>query len=63
MTDWQGLRDVYGSAAGVPALLDEAASVMDWDTPVWGELWPRQCHEGTVAPASDAALPDLARIA
>jgi len=63
MMDWQVLRDVYGSAAGVPALLDEAASVMDWDAPVWSELWSRLCHQGTVAPASYAALPDLARIA
>src|SRR5665647_128166 len=47
MTDWQGLRDVYGSAAGVPALLDEAASVMDWDASVWGELYSRLCHQGT----------------
>ncbi|UZN03787.1 hypothetical protein [Cellulomonas sp. S1-8] len=63
MTDWSRLRDIYGSAAGVPALLDEAASVSDWDAPVWQELWSRLCHQGTVAPASYEALPTLARIA
>jgi len=63
MTNWRDLRDVYGSAAEVPALLDQAASVTDWDAPVWRELWGRLYHQGTVAPASYAALPSLARIA
>lgn len=63
MTDWRDLLDVYGSAAEVPALLEEAASVTDWDAPVWRELWGRLCHQGTVTQASYAALPSLARIA
>ena len=49
MTNWRDLRDVYGSAAQAPALLEEAASVTDWDAPVWRELWGRLCHQGTVA--------------
>jgi len=63
MTDWQALQDVYGSAAGIPALLADAASAAEWDAPVWGELWSRLCHQGTVTPASYAALPALTLIA
>ena len=63
MTDWPQLQDAYGSAAEIPALLDDAASTTDWDAPVWEELWSRLCHQGTVTPASYAALPALARIA
>ena len=63
VTNWPGLRDVYGSAADIPALLDDAAAATDWDAPVWRELWQRLCHQGSVAPASYAALPALARIA
>ena len=54
---------MYGSAADIPALLDDAAAATDWDAPVWRELWQRLCHQGSVAPASYAALPALARIA
>lgn len=63
MTDWNALRDVYGSAADIPALLDDAASATEWDAPAWEELWGRLYHQGTVAPASYAALPALAEIA
>lgn len=63
MTDWSGVRDIYGSAAGIPALLAEAASVVDWGAPVWDELWSRLCHQGSLARASYEALPTLARIA
>lgn len=63
MTDWPQLQDAYGSAAEIPALLDDAASTTDWDAPVWEELWSRLCHQGTVASASYAALPALARTA
>lgn len=63
MVDWLRLRDIYGSAAEVPRLLEAAASSTDWDAPVWDELWSRLCHQGSVAPASYAALPALAEIA
>lgn len=63
MTDWPALRDVYGSAADVPALLDDAASATEWDAPAWRELSQRLYNQGTVAPASYAALPALAEIA
>jgi hypothetical protein len=63
MTDWSGVRDTYGSAAGIPALLADAASVWDWGAPAWDELWSRLYHQGSVAPASYEALPALADIA
>ena len=63
VTNWQAMCDVYGSAADIPALLDAAASATDWDAPAWRVLWLRLCHQGSVAPASYAALPALARIA
>lgn len=63
VTDWHALHDIYGSAAGIPALLDEAASATEWDAPAWQELWGRLYHQGSVAPASYAALPSLSRIA
>ncbi|GAB4004816.1 hypothetical protein [Nocardioides ultimimeridianus] len=60
MTDWHALRDAYGSAGAVPDLLDRAEVGGD---EVWGELWSRLCHQGTVYPASYAALPRLAALA
>src|SRR4051794_32991558 len=63
VTDWQGVRDVYGSAADIPALLRDAASTNDWDAEAWQELWGRLYHQGSVAPASYLALPALAAIA
>lgn len=61
MTDWSELDHAYGTAEDVPGLLDEAAR--DPRGAVWGELWSRLCHQGTVYPASHAALPALTRIA
>jgi hypothetical protein len=63
VVDWRQLRGTYGSAAEVPVLLEAAASSTDWDAPAWQELWSQLYHQGSVAPASYAALPELARIA
>jgi hypothetical protein len=63
VVSWQRLRGIYGSAADVPALLEAAAASADWDAPAWRELWSQLYHQGSVAPASYAALPELARIA
>ncbi|MGW1817357.1 hypothetical protein ACWCQM_27765 [Streptomyces sp. NPDC002125] len=57
MTDWSQLTHAYGTADDVPALLAEAGS--DPQGPAWTELWSRLCHQGTVYPASYAALPAL----
>jgi hypothetical protein len=61
--DWHGVRDVYGSAADIPVLLEAAAASTDWEAPAWQELWSRLYHQGSVAPASYAALPRLAQVA
>ncbi|MGV1010793.1 MAG: hypothetical protein ACOYBY_19810, partial [Dermatophilaceae bacterium] len=63
MVNWSRLQDVYGPAGDIPGLLDVAGSETSWDAPVWDELWGRLCHQGSVAPASYAALPALCHIA
>ena len=60
MTDWRSLRDAYGTAEEVEALLDRADSD---DRAVWDELWGRLCHQGTVQTASYAAIPRLTDLA
>jgi hypothetical protein len=60
MTNWTSLRDAYGAAGPVEALLERADSD---DRAVWDELWSRLCHQGTVQTASYAALPRLAELA
>jgi len=57
MPDWSQLQDAYGAADEVPRLL--AALTPDPDADVWGELWSRICHQGSVYSASFAALPEL----
>ncbi|MFI8266678.1 hypothetical protein [Streptomyces sp. NPDC085665] len=58
MTDWSQLTHAYGTAEDVPDLLRAAGP--DPESPAWSELWSRLCHQGTVYPASYAALPALA---
>jgi hypothetical protein len=56
---WNTLRDAYGSAADIPALID------DWtqapSQKLMDKLWSRLCHQGTVYSASFAAIPLLVR--
>ena len=61
MIDWTNLRHAYGAAADVPALLNRLSP--DPVDEVWGELWSRICHQGSVYSASFAALPALAETA
>ncbi|MEH0822144.1 MULTISPECIES: hypothetical protein [unclassified Micromonospora] len=61
MTDWSQLRHAYGVADDVPGLLARAEP--DPRSPIWGELWSRLCHQGTVYPASFPALSVLTEIA
>jgi hypothetical protein len=61
MVDWTSLRHAYGTAADVPALLNNLSP--DPADEVWGELWSRICHQGSVYSASFAALPALADVA
>ncbi|MFB7477129.1 hypothetical protein [Kitasatospora sp. NPDC056184] len=58
MTDWSRLTHAYGPADDIPDLLDRLVSAPDDD--LWSDLWSALCHQGTVYPASFAALPWLA---
>jgi hypothetical protein len=58
MIDWTSLHHAYGEAGDVPALLNNLTP--DPADEVWGELWSRICHQGSVYTASFAALPALA---
>jgi hypothetical protein len=60
MTKWRSLRDAYGTAGPVEALLERGDTE---DRAIWDELWSRLCHQGTVYSASYAALPRLAELA
>ena len=61
MTDWHTLHDAYGPADAVPTLLSRLRP--EGTDPAWKELWSRLCHQGTVYPASFAALPLLESLA
>jgi hypothetical protein len=61
--EWADLNDIYGSAEGLPRLLQTAASEVSWEAPVWQDIWSRLYHQGSVSPASYVALPDLCAIA
>ncbi|HEY5021898.1 MAG TPA: hypothetical protein VII30_05335 [Gemmatimonadaceae bacterium] len=54
---WAELRDAYGSAKGLPALLTDVDTILANDD----ELWGRLCHQGDVYSASFAAVPHLVR--
>ena len=58
---WSELRDAYGSAATIPALLRQL-SVLPGDTgntEPWFNLWSALAHQGDVYPASFAAVPHV----
>ncbi|MFG3000803.1 hypothetical protein [Streptomyces sp. NPDC048340] len=61
MTDWSQLGHAYGSAEGIPALLDRIAS--EPNAELWNDLWSALCHQGSVYSASFAALPWLVCVA
>jgi len=61
-TNWADLRDAYGSAERIPALLDAAERSGDELGPAWNQAWSHLCHQGTVYTASYAAIPLLADI-
>jgi hypothetical protein len=59
MTNWAELRDAYGSAEHVPALLAAAERSGDDLGPAWNDAWSHLCHQGSVYSASYAAIPLL----
>jgi hypothetical protein len=62
VTDWASLRDRYGSAERVPALLVTAEVAGTDEGGPWDDLWTHLYHQGTVYSASYAALPTLANM-
>ncbi|MBK6013412.1 hypothetical protein [Streptomyces sp. MBT53] len=60
--DWSRLTHAYGSAADLPEFFESVGDPesADW---AWEELWSSLYHQGTVYPASFAALPALTDIA
>lgn len=59
--DWGALQCAYGDASEAGALL---AALMDpQHQQDWNDIWSHLCHQGTVYPASHAALPVLLSIA
>ncbi|MEU0564658.1 hypothetical protein ABZ297_04550 [Nonomuraea sp. NPDC005983] len=61
-TDWSRLEHAYGVATDLPQLFEEVGDP-ELAPNAWHELWSSLCHQGTVYPASFAALPVLADIA
>jgi len=70
---WKQLRDAYGSAELTPDLIKRVADESDpslspdparlnVNSP-WDEVWSSLCHQGTIYPATYAALPHLVSIA
>jgi hypothetical protein len=63
---WKDLTHAYGSAADIPALLEQlktAPPQKDTTTEPWFSLWSALCHQYDVYPASYAALPHIVAIA
>ncbi len=64
--DWAALRQAYGPAANIPALLERAATdTRGGHVPgsPWFDLWSALCHQGDTYTASYAAVPFLVRLA
>lgn len=57
MTEWASLRDGYGNAADIPALINAWVETPSEER--LSDLWGRLCHQGTVYPASFKAVPLL----
>jgi hypothetical protein len=65
-SQWKILTHAYGSAADIPALLEQlktASPQKDGTVEPWYSLWSALCHQYDVYPASYAALPHIVAIA
>ena len=61
-TRWSELRDAYGSASKIPALLGQLAQFPDetsYQAEPWFTLWSSLYHQGDIYSASFAALPHI----
>ena len=60
--DWKGLQTAYGSAEGVPALLEQLRRFpisRSYEDEPWFSLWSALCHQDDVYSASFAAVPHI----
>lgn len=55
--NWSDLNHAYGAADDIPRILGQLSP--DENAKVWGDLWSRICHQGTVYSASFPVLPYL----
>ena len=57
--EWAHLTDAYGSAKNIPTLLGQLTSYppSDGHNEPWHSLWSALCHQGSIYPASFAAVP------
>lgn len=55
--NWSDFKHAYGNASDLGEILEQMSP--DMKTPVWGELFSRICHQGSVYSASFEALPVL----
>jgi hypothetical protein len=63
VTDWALVRDAYGSAAGLPVVIENLSSPSKTKREsAVDSLWASLCHQGTVYTASVAAVPLLAEV-
>jgi hypothetical protein len=57
---WNNWQDAYGSAATIPHLLEQViankSQKHDLQSGPWFDLWSRLYHQGTIYPASYAAV-------
>lgn len=62
---WHELQDAYGAASDIPQLLRQLEAFPPQgrhDSEPYASLWSSLCHQGSVYPASYAAVPHLIRI-
>ena len=60
--EWQRLEDAYGSAEGIPNLLQQLFADLT-DKKAWNNLWSSLCHQNTIYSASVAVAPHLVSMA
>ncbi len=64
---WKQLQHAYGSAEGIPRLLEQLLSAPekpeDYLTEPWFSLWSALCHQGDVYSAFYAAVPHIVQSA
>jgi hypothetical protein len=61
--EWNNLEHAYGSAANIPALLDQLTSFPAEDSfkdEPWYSLWSSLYHQGEIFSASLAVIPEIA---